>query len=204
MRILRIVERASTAGFAQARPRLVLCVGGALLSVLLVAGVWWFVEAGRASALNDAQDELMTLSRALSEDTDRALQGTEMLKTGVVERLQAMGVASGPDLARVAGTVEFHELLNREALGLVYVERLAVSDANGDILSDSRLIPPPKVNLADRDYFQELKNDPARRGFVGEPIQSKLTNAVTIHMADRISGPRGEFLGVVVSSIKVS
>ena len=66
MRILPIVERVSGAGFAPARPRLVLFAGSALLSGLLVAGVMWFVEAGRASALNDARNELMAVSRALS------------------------------------------------------------------------------------------------------------------------------------------
>ncbi len=190
--------------FALARPRLVLHVGGALLSGLLIVGVWWFVEAGRASALNGAQHELMALSRALSEDTDRALQGAETLQTAIAERLQAMGVTTGAELARAAGAREFHELLNQKASDVVYVERLAVSDANGDILSDSKVMPPPNVNLADRDYFQKLKNDPALRGYVGEPAQGKVTNAATIHMAKRISGPRGEFLGVVICSIKVS
>ncbi|MGD0723082.1 MAG: EAL domain-containing protein [Roseiarcus sp.] len=199
-----LAMKARGARFLPQRPRSVLLAGGALLCGLMVAGVWWFVEAGRASALNDAQRELMALSRALSEDTDRALQGAEILQTGVVARLQAMGVATASDLARVAATAEFHELLNQKASDILYVERMAIADANGDILSDSKVMPPPKVNLADRSYFQMLKSDPTRRSFVGDPSPGKVTNAFTIHLAARISGPKGEFLGLVLSSIKVA
>jgi diguanylate cyclase (GGDEF)-like protein len=200
----KFAMKARAARLLPRRPLSALIAGGALLSVLMVAGVWWFVEAGRASALNDAQHELMAVSRALSEDTDRALQGAEILQTSVVERLRAMGVASRPDLARVAATAEFHEMLHQKASDVLYVERMAIADANGDVITDSKVTPAPIVNLADRKYFQTLESDPARRRVVGEPARGKVTDGITIHLADRISGPDGEFLGVVVLSIRAA
>ena len=95
-------------------------------------------------------------------------------------------------------------MLDMKASDILYVERMGITDANGDVLSNSKSMPPPKVNLGDRDYFLALKADPGRRSFVGESTRGKLIDAWTIHLANRISGPKGEFLGLVLSTIKVS
>ena len=184
--------------------RVSLVAGGALFACLLVAGVWWFVETSQDSALNDADHELLSLARALSDETDRALQGAQSLQAGVVARLATAGVASESDLERSARALDFHEMLKQKIADASHFEALAVTDARGDVLADSTAWPAPRVNLADRDYFQALAKNPSRPDFVGGPALGRATGGWTIQLARRISAPNGEFLGVIMASIRVS
>ncbi|MGD0723074.1 MAG: EAL domain-containing protein [Roseiarcus sp.] len=181
-----------------------LTASGALLSLLMVACVWWFSDTGRESALNDARRELMSLSLALSEETDRTLQGAEILQTDVIDRIEAMGVASAADLAPATGTLEVHQLLRQKIAGLLCLDAVTIVDAHGNLVNFSRSWPIPAVNVADRDYFKALESDPGRREFIGDPIQNGVNGAWTILLANRISGPKGEFVGLVVAEIRVA
>jgi diguanylate cyclase (GGDEF)-like protein len=184
--------------------RVSLVAGGALFAFLLIAGFWWFVETSRNSALKDAEHELLSLSRALSEETDRALQGAQVLQDGVIGRLAAAGVASESDLATTARTVDFHEMLTQKVADTSYIVALAVTDKRGDILADSTAWPAPSVNLADRDYFQALVKNSSLLNSVGGPALGRATGSWTIQLARRISAPNGEFIGVIMASIRVS
>jgi diguanylate cyclase (GGDEF)-like protein len=175
-----------------------------LLSCALVACVAWFVWLGRENAFNEAKRDMMTLSRALSEDTERTFQGAEALQAGVIERLRAIGVRSGRDLTTAAGALEFHETLNQKTSDIVYVDALAVVDASGQIVSASDAWPAPSANLADRDYFRALRNDATLTTFIGNPTRGRVRGTWAIHLARRISGPQGEFLGIVLIAIKVA
>ena len=182
----------------------VVIAGGLLLSIMLVAGVTWFVESGRTHAREEARRELLTLSRALAEDTDRTLQGAEALEAGVLARLQSTGVASAPDLARAAGAFDFHRFLADKISEVLYLEALAVADAQGNILSDSHAWPAPDVNVSDRDYFQSLANNPRLSSMVGNPTTGKVVKSWTMKLTKPIVGSDGRFLGLVLASIKVS
>jgi diguanylate cyclase (GGDEF)-like protein len=189
---------------ASSRGKKLVIGGGLLLGCALVACVAWFLHVGRENAFNGAVRDLSTLSRALAEDSERTFEGAEALQTGVTDRLAAMGVGSETDLAAAASSREFHETLKQKVADIIYVDSLAVIDAGGRILSGSDAWPPAPVNLADRDYFRALVNDPAKQTFIGDPSRGRVSGVLGLHMARRIAGPRGEFLGVVLVAIKVA
>ena len=77
-------------------------------------------------------------------------------------------------------------------------------DARGRMVNLSRLWPVPVLDIADRDYFQELKNHPAHDTVISEPIRNRLTGTWTLFVGRRLSAPDGTFLGIVSATIQLS
>jgi diguanylate cyclase (GGDEF)-like protein len=187
---------------ASRRARQLVVAGGLVLAFALVTGVAWFIDVGRENAFNESKRDLMSVSRALSEDTRQLLQGAETLQDGVIDQLRALGVGSGRDWATNAGGPEFREALKRRASDHFYVEAIAVIDASGNIVSASDAWPAASDNLADRDYFRALQNDANRSISIGDTTKGRVLASSVIHLARRISGPGGKFLGAVIVAIK--
>ena len=126
------------------RPKPVLVAGGVLLSLLLIGFVASYVEAGRKAALKDAERELSYLSLALSDDTDHALQGAEIIQNSIADRIKAMGVRSDTPLAQALGTIEFHQLLKEKIANVAYIDAITVIDPQGNLVNFSRSWPIPR------------------------------------------------------------
>jgi diguanylate cyclase (GGDEF)-like protein/PAS domain S-box-containing protein len=76
---------------------------------------------------------------------------------------------------------------------------MLVLDETGKIVDDSREVPPPDLNLTDRDYFQVHRDDPDVGMYLSHPFQSRFQQGEwAIAISRRISKPDGSFGGVVV------
>ena len=47
-----------------------------------------------------------------------------------------------------------------------------------------------------------MRDHPASEAFIGPPVRSKVNGAWTIAIARRVSGPNGEFLGIVAGYLE--
>ncbi|MEI6159147.1 MAG: ATP-binding protein, partial [Roseococcus sp.] len=72
------------------------------------------------------------------------------------------------------------------------------------LINFSRYWPIPRVNVADRDYFKALRSDPNLHRFISEPVPNRGTGTLTIYMARRVSGPNGEFLGLILGAVEMT
>lgn len=68
------------------------------------------------------------------------------------------------------------------------------SDFNGKL---------PDVNVSDRKYFQDLKNNPDAGLVVSEPLIGRLSNIFIIVLAKRIHSWDGKFHGIVVATLSL-
>ena len=75
-----------------------------------------------------------------------------------------------------------------------------VFDSSGVLINSSQRWPVADVRISDRAYFNKLKNNPGLLEEV-EVVASRFSAAKAIVFARRISGPHGEFLGVVSRAI---
>ena len=80
---------------------------------------------------------------------------------------------------------------------------LAIFNAHGKLINFSRHWPSPDLNVADQDFFTALKNDPDLTSYLGEPMREGGSGAWVTHLARRIAGPNGEFLGVISASLNL-
>ena len=179
----------------------------AVSSWLLVLGIGVAVGllAAAALILLDARQELWweaerssdNLVQALERDIARNIQIYDQSLMGAINALAQPGLAEAPPGLRHAAL--FDGALSAEYMGAVFV-----SDANGNVVFDSTSLTPHRLNLADRDYFQAQRN--ADQGlFLSRPFSNRLRNGeLSIAISRRVSGPSGEFAGVVSGGLRLA
>ena len=85
----------------------------------------------------------------------------------------------------------------------VQKDSLRVIDAEGRVVFNAGLTAElPKVIVEDRAYFQRQKHDPDAGLVVSEPLLSRFTGRWLITLSRRMTGPDGQFLGLVQAALR--
>src|SRR5207247_3337627 len=79
---------------------------------------------------------------------------------------------------------------------------VGIVGADGTLINTSRGWPVPALDVSDREHFLYLRDHNDGGVFVSAPQRARLTGEWTAFFARRVSGPRGEFLGILVGSIE--
>ncbi|MDI1344737.1 MAG: EAL domain-containing protein [Pseudolabrys sp.] len=153
--------------------------------------------------LANSERELSNTVLVLAEHTDKAFKSLELVQSAVVERIQSLGITSSEELERNMSGQDAHLRFKQQISGLKHVDAIGLINADGELVGDSRSWPIRHFNVADREYFRAFKSNPDLTSFVGEPMHNRESGAWTITLARKISGPNGEFLGLVVGLIKM-
>ncbi|MFL4985515.1 MAG: cache domain-containing protein, partial [Xanthobacteraceae bacterium] len=180
---------------------LVLC--GLLLASAILAGTSFIVASLHDRVLADTERELRNLALVLGEQTDRTFEALEVLQTGLIERLQALGVSSTGDYWREMSSHDIHVMLNDKIRSIPYLGTIGFVDAEGKLINFSRYWPIPALDVSDRDYFTAFKSNPQLTSFVSAPVVSRGGGTWTIFIARKFAGPNGEFLGLVVGAMEL-
>jgi signal transduction histidine kinase len=189
--------------FGLATPRQMAVAIGTLLIVVLIATATVTIERSRRQQLDAAAHELSQLSLTLSEEAARTMQSVGLMLTDVQSRLDVAGAVTPGDFERYAKTKEFYQYLREKIRDVSHIDALVVVDRDGRIVNSTRGWPSEPVALDDRDYFKANRDSPGAVPFIGVPVHSRFTGDWVIEVARRISGPNGEFLGVVVSVMQI-
>jgi PAS domain S-box-containing protein len=137
----------------------------------------WVLETHLVATLRRADAALI----ALTEEFEPAL----LISSGVEEQR-----------AKIANRLRNFMLQFPELGGLRYY------DAHGTLLYVSEAVGRP-VNIADRPYFQRLREDPAAGVVVSDAITSRVNDRPVLVMARALRDRRGEFLGAVTAAIEL-
>jgi len=145
-----------------------------------------------AGAATREQDRLAAQARVISDNMEFQLASANRALESVARELRASGSPSRLQ------TVTLH--LKSFASTMSGVASINVLDAKGRIVASNR---PESIgtNLSRRDYFQMIKQRPnAGMLYVSPPFKTIL-GVFAINITKMISGPRGEFEGVVSATL---
>jgi len=174
-----------------------LMVGGILVVLipLLIVGVFSAVKS--ASALSEAaKDQATNIVRDLAGMVQLVLAEEVKVVSEISVRSDIIGAASGTgDLAKTSNELA----AAMKKIGKDY-EALVVIDKTGIVVADGIGGKSKGINLADRDYFKEVKAGKA--GAIGVVTKSKLTGNPTVGIASPILSNSGEFVGAVATIVK--
>jgi diguanylate cyclase (GGDEF)-like protein len=178
------------------RPNAVIGVSVVIACAILGIAAWVLTEM-RHDAFRRAQEAAVNVSLLVERDTARNFELYDLSLQGVIEGLADPGVRNlPPNLRRM---VLFDRSTTAKDLG-----SLLVLDERGNIVIDSKVDPPRRVNLSNRDYFK-VHRDAANVGlYVSHPFEPRLTTGTSIAMSRRLSHPDGSFAGVVVGTMRLS
>lgn len=178
-------------------------VGQIAIAVAIAVTAGMLIVQLRNHALAEATREQQRLSLILADQGERSLEAVELVQSGLVERLKHDGVRSrGAFREYMSGPLMQAELSGRGRM-LPQLDAIQIIDADGNLINSSRPVLGPEVNVADRDYFRALRDDPGRTTFISQPLQSRTTGKWTAYLARRVAGPDGELLGLILGSLRL-
>jgi diguanylate cyclase (GGDEF)-like protein len=188
-------------GHARARNLLIAC--GLLLGIAVAASTVLLLIQLRNEDLADSARELKNLSLTLAGEADRGLQATEAIQTGLIDHMRQIGIDSPDSLATLASSANFHQALRDRIANLPLIDAMALLDAHGRMVSTSRSLPAPQIDLGDREYFRALAGDASPNFVISEPVVNRASHALTIMFARKFTAADGRFLGIVSSGVQL-
>ena len=178
-------------------------LGSLVAAGLVVAcGTLLLVDHLRQRVLAEASREMQSLALVLAHQAEASFEAVELVQTGLLERLED-ALRTPDDFRRLMSGRAVYEDLRSRSRSLRQLDAITAIDAEGNLLNFSRYWPIPRVNVADRDYFQALRRDPGRAVFIGEPVQNRGDGIWTIYIARRVNGVDGEFLGLILGAVRL-
>jgi diguanylate cyclase (GGDEF)-like protein len=179
---------------------LVIC--GALLIAAIAIGTACAVGNFRERALASSERELENTVLLLTRHFDQQLEDFTVIQKDVIAQIKRVGIKTPDDFRAQMGTSEWHDVLKARVGG--HTDAAAgvnVFDSEGVLINSSEAWPIPEVKIADRAYFKAFKSGTATTPFLVELIQSRVAHAWATTFPHKVTGPNGEFLGVVTRAI---
>ncbi|MFZ4288784.1 bifunctional diguanylate cyclase/phosphodiesterase [Variovorax sp. HJSM1_2] len=163
-----------------------------LFSLLLLAMLWGYSAERAEQELRQQTDAAVqkahSLTRLFEAQTSKTLKNLDL----ALEFVARDYLAGGRQL-------QLAQLLASKLLDKNTSRELAVINERGQLALTVSEMPNP--DLSDREYFRILRDSPARRLYIGQPVRSRSTSKWLIPVAHRMTGPGGEFKGIVVCGI---
>ncbi len=187
-----------------ARQRMWLVAGHVALAALATCITLLVVIHLRTRAIEEAGREMQSLAIVLADQADRAFEAVELVQGAILERLQTAGLRTADDFRRMMAGPEVHADLVSRIRSLPHLDAITAIAEDGTLINFSRYWPIPRVNVADRDYFTILRDDPDRESFISRPVPNRGDGTWTIYVARRVSGPDRQFLGLILGAVQLA
>jgi len=181
-------------------PVIGLIVTGLVLMTAIAFGTGLAIARFRQDAIEDGRKGLESAVLLLARHFDRQFEDFAILQKSIIGQLEGYSIESADRFHSEMGTLEIHEIIRRQSSGWADVAGANIFDAEGVLINSSERWPVADIRISDRDYFNRLKYDPAFSEEV-EVVASRFSSRKAVVFARRVSGPHGEFLGVVTRAI---
>jgi diguanylate cyclase (GGDEF)-like protein/PAS domain S-box-containing protein len=185
------------------RPIRLIVICGIILVGVVIAATASLLSNLRDRDLAEKERALENLALVLAEQVDRSFQSIELIQTVVIERMRTLGIASAEDYERRMSGHDTHQRLKDAINALPYINVIVLTDAEGKLINFSRFWPVPSVTIPDQDPSEIFRSDPQLISFVGKPLRSPVTGNWVVSIARKLTGPNGEFLGVVQGAMEL-
>ncbi|WP_029080844.1 EAL domain-containing protein [Bradyrhizobium sp. th.b2] len=179
-----------------------LILGGAVLMAAIAIGATLMAENFRERALHNSERELENTVLLLARHFDQQLDDLEVVQRDLIAFMRDNGIATPENYRRRMSAADIHAMLKSKMDALSNVGSLNVFDADGVLINSSGAWPLPQASIADRSYFQIFKSSPYSPDMQVAPVISRISGLWTTVIVRKVTGPRGEFLGVVGRGIE--
>ena len=124
----------------------------------------------------------------------------EVTLAGIIGKADValLGVTAEAELRLAAGKIDpqgFNRQIVRLSSHVPGLDSIRVADAAGTVRFGSGTLPGAPVNIADRDYFQAVRDHPQQQPFISKPYVGRVTRQWVFTLARRINHPDGSFAG---------
>ncbi|MEH2555868.1 diguanylate cyclase (GGDEF)-like protein/PAS domain S-box-containing protein [Bradyrhizobium algeriense] len=179
-----------------------LILGGTLLIAAIAIGATVMAGNFRERALRSSERELENTVLLLAGHFDQQLEDFQVVQKDLIAFMRSSGIATPENYKRRMSGHDIHLMLKSKIDALSYVGGVNVFDAEGNLINASAAWPVPPVNSADRAFFRTFKSSAQSPEMLIEPVYSRVTGVWTTVIARKVTGPKGEFLGLIGRGIE--
>jgi diguanylate cyclase (GGDEF)-like protein/PAS domain S-box-containing protein len=174
---------------------------GLVLMAAIAIGTGVTISKFRESAIETGKQGLESSVLLLARHFDQHLEDFSVLQKEIATELQGQGISQPDVFKSEMGTLAIHEIMRGKASGWPDLAGVNLFDSNGVLINSSQSWPVAELQISDRAYFKNLRDDPSLSQTV-DVVPSRFTAGFSIVFARRILGPDGEFLGAITRGVK--
>jgi hypothetical protein len=174
-----------------------LILGGMFLIAATAIGTAAVVFDFRERALNSSERELENTVLLLARHFDEKFEDLALTQADIIAEIEKGGFNSPDRFKSEMATLEMHQVLRAKVAGRFEGAGANVFDSEGALINSSDIWPVPDVKIADRSFFKAFKSGTAATPILIELVHGRLSGVRETIIAHKITGPHGEFLGVI-------
>src|ERR1700720_967196 len=177
-----------------------LIAGGAFLIAAIAIGTTIMVDNFRERALSSNERELENTVLLVARHFDQQLEDFTIILKDIAGQIHSDGMT--PEIFRgQLATLEWHETLRKKVGAYSDIAGINVFDAGGTLINSSDVWPVPDVKIDDRGFFRAFKSGTAATPVLVELARGRIAGGWATIIAHKVTGPKGEFIGVVSRAI---
>ena len=178
-----------------------------MVSIAIAAGTGFFISTLHDRILAESKRELANTALILAKQIQSVfsalgdVQEDFLKETSGLEALA--GDAQSDDHQAQLASHAMHLKLRDKAMGMPFVGSLTLVNRQGKVINFSRQWPIPQIDVTDRDFFKAFQSDAKLVSFLSKPVANRASGTWVIHLARKISGPNGEFRGLISGAVEL-
>jgi diguanylate cyclase (GGDEF)-like protein len=174
-------------------------VTAVIVAVMIISaiGVGLAILKLRDDVIADAARNVQNIASILGEQTSFSVQSIDLVIDELAAQASRDGAMSPADYARRMSDIRIYRMLAERLSRLPQADVITITDASGNMVATTRSWPAPKINLADRDYFQHFKLNDSAALFISDPLENRVTGDWTVFFVKSLTAADGRFLGTI-------
>jgi len=161
--------------------------------------------AFQISSLDESREQQLAHTRLSAQEVGSTLaasiagafQNIDLTLLAATDYLRNQTSLQSLDAAKLNASLN---LLQQRVPALLLLQ---ASDAHGDVQFGTNMENSEKLTIADRRYFQQLKDNPNAGMVISEPVLGKITKKWVVICARRFNLAHGQFGGVIFGSVEL-
>jgi len=162
--------------------------------ILLMAAVSLFQS--REQAYAKAATQAQGLAQVLEQTLSGIVRRIDLTLLNTAEEMQAQ-LADGVDETTI------NAYIRRQFEHHAELDSLRVANADGWIVYGVGVSPGGAINMADRDFFVEARDNPASGLLISRPMVGRISGKWVVALTRRINRPDGSFGGIAYAVIAI-
>jgi diguanylate cyclase (GGDEF)-like protein len=186
------------------RAEFVILAFAIVISAVIIVGAVFSIVTTRAVAVSAAERNLQRLADILGSQVERSFLSVEASQNLIIDKLAEHKINTRERLHSISLNPVWHKKLAAQLTTNFSLNTIAIVGEDGNVAAASRIWPAPEINIADRDYFRAVKDNPNLHEYVSAPTLSRADGLMTVFISRRLQNKDGKFLGIVLAGMKLS